>query len=414
MRLRSLLVPVACALAGCRSCQDAPTLPATSAPGSAPATPSSAAPARHAAPLAVSSASAAGSARPTPPAGGAPVALDEAGKASAKAYLQALGQGRALTRQKKLDEARAAFDRALKLVPDDARALAERGFVRLQGDDVEGAEQDFFRALDLSPDRPVLSAVTYNLSLVAERRHQPELAEQLRAAARSASGRAPPPACNVRVERDVRSMNGVPEGKTLATLAQVRAELSDFVTSYNLTLPTPLPTTTDEGALRAALFGALQPPWLLDTEQYLHLVFQRPDGRYLLYPGVASPQYYRCGSTTRVSADVTGAIPSTVVQDQLATPGMMCQSARGDQARPCGSAGTESWEPVQSFCTGQFEQRSWVTYFDRTTGLPLLQLYEDFSSSDFGSPVTWTTLQPRPDGVQLLGNGCNELVKFTP
>ena len=64
-----------------------------------------------------------------------------------------------------MEPARAAIERALALVPDNAEALLERGILRqLRGDDA-GARADWERAVEVAPDSVAADLARQNLSL---------------------------------------------------------------------------------------------------------------------------------------------------------------------------------------------------------------------------------------------------------
>ncbi len=133
------------------------------------------------------------------------------------AYSAELAAGRKLTAAGQHSEAIAALDRALAVVPGDARALAARGYARLLsvGDGALGqdqlaaldlAERDLKAALEASagPDNEKLhKAIQHNLGLVTKRRGVAPAVEG---------------ACTVTFER-------LPPGERLATWRQVGAHL---------------------------------------------------------------------------------------------------------------------------------------------------------------------------------------------
>lgn len=93
-----------------------------------------------------------------------------------KAYLAALRKGRSLTLAKKYDDAEAAFTAALDAIPDDGRALGERGYAFYLAHDDARAKADFAHALAVTPaSNKVLAAqLEYNLGLVADRSDDPD------------------------------------------------------------------------------------------------------------------------------------------------------------------------------------------------------------------------------------------------
>jgi len=112
-------------------------------------------------------------------------------------YWKAMNDGRAATRAKKWEDAYAAFDRALKAMPDDARAISERGYAKLLAKDYVGAIADLDRAVARTKDRKLLGQIYFNNGLAAE-------AKGDAAAARAAFARSneynPTPAAKKKLE----------------------------------------------------------------------------------------------------------------------------------------------------------------------------------------------------------------------
>jgi len=90
----------------------------------------------------------------------------DAGKLAA--YWKAMSDGRKATLAKKFDDAYAAFDRALVAMPDDARAISERGYAKLLAKDYKGALADLDFAVARTKDRKLLGQIYYNYGLAAE------------------------------------------------------------------------------------------------------------------------------------------------------------------------------------------------------------------------------------------------------
>lgn len=84
------------------------------------------------------------------------------------AYWKAMTDGRKATLAKKYDDAYAAFDKALKSVPDDARALSERGYAKLLAKDYKGAVADLDKSVVRTSDKKLLGQIYYNYGLAAE------------------------------------------------------------------------------------------------------------------------------------------------------------------------------------------------------------------------------------------------------
>lgn len=89
-----------------------------------------------------------------------------------RTYWAALTEGRTKTVAAKYPDAIAAFTRALAAIPDDGRALSERGYARFLAKDLDAAAADFERALltTSATDTGLRAQIEFNLGLVDEQR----------------------------------------------------------------------------------------------------------------------------------------------------------------------------------------------------------------------------------------------------
>lgn len=352
--------------------------------------------------------------RPRPaPSGSAPTALEGPAREQAERYVRALGRGRIATGKKQFPAAIKAFDEALAAQPGDARALAERGYARLLADDLDAAEKDLHAALDHHPEKAVLSAAVFNLSLIAKKRGNDALASDLTKAAKAARSPHADGSCMLDVRRS--GFMYEPDLKVVETLRQARGEMARDAANFNLTPSRPFPSSDEEAALRAAFSDGKPPPWLVEVSDpnaigsVFHLLFERPDKKFSVALRAGQFSFSRCGSTSSVDFDLSG-IPSVTVQETSGMVGYMCASKKTGDAKPCVDAPGEDWEPVQSFCATS-SYTIFSTYFDPATGAPLLQLIESAESSGNG-PTRQVVTTKTPDGVRVVGGGCNEVVPF--
>jgi tetratricopeptide (TPR) repeat protein len=79
-----------------------------------------------------------------------------------------LEQGQQLAAQGKLAEAIAAYEQALAVIPDEPRALAERGLVELRQKDYKRADATMRMAIAHATDPAIRGGALYNLGLVQE------------------------------------------------------------------------------------------------------------------------------------------------------------------------------------------------------------------------------------------------------
>ena len=90
------------------------------------------------------------------------------------AWTRAMAKGRVATNAEDYPAAIAAFDAALAAEPHDPRALAERGYARLEANEINAADFNLCSARDRTTDPALLGAIQHNLALIAEQRASQE------------------------------------------------------------------------------------------------------------------------------------------------------------------------------------------------------------------------------------------------
>jgi hypothetical protein len=111
----------------------------------------------------------------------APPAARDVGPPSADARaaaLRDLDEGRKLSRAKDWSKALEAFDRALKVMPEDPRINSEVGWAAFQANRLDRAEEANARALANAKDPLVRAPILYNVGRVAEARGKPDAAKK--------------------------------------------------------------------------------------------------------------------------------------------------------------------------------------------------------------------------------------------
>lgn len=392
--LRSTILLTLCLVAACKDkSSPVPAPPLASQAAAASVAPVASTPA---APTASASAKPSGSAQPS-----------EAEVEALRAYGQALGRGRKLTIQKKYDDAVAAFDKALRALPGDPRALSERGFARLQGGDLDGAEGDFYDAIAREPEAKILSAATYNLALVADKRGNTGLADELKEAARS--HRAPANKrsdCGVQIGRGKQTATWESKTRAFTTLREVRTAMNTIAADRKEPLSPPLPTVDEEEILEHAILGDKTSPWVLPIgDSYSFLAGQRGD--YKMAQNAFTPRFGRCGSTHRSRVEARP-YPHVVTSYYDSGYGLVC--------------GKGTWEPEDTDqhcltgCTGPSWSEDTIVVFDPTTLDPLVSVTVSFRySKDFDESQTKSaSFTIKDDRIHVLGASCAQVVSIRP
>jgi len=169
-----------------------------------------------------------------------------------KKYWVAMGQGRVASVKKQYSQALEAFDRALALLPDDARAYAERGYAQLLAKNYGLARADFDRAVLRTEDPKLLAQIWFNYGLTAEQEGRADDAASAfarsnelnptEAASAKIAGR---PTCTARV-----SQRKDLEGKGRPAPASASNGGGDFLLAFQRLLgdrtPDKTPSTADE------------------------------------------------------------------------------------------------------------------------------------------------------------------------
>lgn len=303
-----------------------------------------------------------------------PVVLDGAAKQTASAYLAALARGRKATVAKQYDLAESQFSACLTLIPDDPRALAERGYARMLADKLTEADADFAAAAKHAPCSIVLQQILHNQMLVARKRGDEPAAKQfekakqaLKAARRITSGVD----CSVNVGR-ISTRPQRPKDMTEAWQLAV----AEHVTQANikpeevsLAETTVAANVSDSELWRRISGGSSRDgAWVFTTngpDSYnigAHVVFAK-GGQLYLYPKVSFAWMGRCGWIGgNVSVNGGGATPWHItISSTENMSGYICEWPDG-KFEPCGSRDMEGGNPVQSYCSWSSSTEEVVVY----------------------------------------------------
>lgn len=177
MRRSSSLLFLA-ALCSSIACDDEPASPSASTP--AAASPSKAVKSSETKPSATpetkSTPGRGGGDEIKPATSGREVKAETVTRAQRTAAVGHIARGRTLSKDKKLDEALAAFEAAMKANPGSSTAACEAGYAALRLGKLDRAQRDLELGLQLVQQPNKEAACRYNLGLVAEKRGDPERA----------------------------------------------------------------------------------------------------------------------------------------------------------------------------------------------------------------------------------------------
>jgi hypothetical protein len=326
------------------------------------------------------------------PSSSAPKALTAA---ESRAYQAALGKGRLATQKQDWAAACAAFDQALAIAPEDARARAERGYARLLADDLDGAAKDFAAAQGHSSDKKLEAQIWYNAGLVAERRSN---SEEARAAFARSFALNPTAAANGKLDGKSRCIVGTDRSLTAPkNYPNWRAVWNGL--AANAGVPAP---ATDVAARNALHIDTCPTVCVGNTDHdgRFHLFFPRTDGSVEVHEKIGEGHYYRCGTPPGVTI-VDGSNPlHVVVANQLIEVGVSCHGRGAEEVCMMNCGGPLRWYRNDLF-------------YDLATHQRLLSLSQTGSGEH--DKVTETTREPKVDaeGVEFDGAGCGRTkVKF--
>lgn len=356
---------------------------------------------------------------PPKPSSSGPTELSAAEKALASAYLAALGRGRRLTRAKTWQEAIQSFDEALRLRPHDGTALAERGYAKLLAKDYEGARVDLNEAQDRAGAPEIIAQVWYNLGILEKETGNEvigddwiERAKVLRAHVRSDKSASANTRCPLQIDRPKT------QGIVIAGWNALRKALDD---DYQKRFSEPLTWKSSSNAsaeeIRQELTHATEDGkrvWLLQVSgesgnMTWHVVGALPDGKLVLFAGIANSYQGRCSMGTQSAGLSMEGVPHVMLEEVESVYGMLCELKNGEYAA---CKGEEGENPVQSFC-GYGTVTLSALFFDIEAKKQTLSISQTKPDKD-GGPHAWdVSLVVQNDGVLLTGAGCGGKESFT-
>lgn len=364
-------------------------------PPAPPASPSAEVEARLAAPSASAAAEEAPDAART---------LTKAERRDFERFRDAVADGRKATREKRWADAEAAFTKALRARPADARTRAERGYARLLGDELDEAAQDFERALAGGVDAKLGGQVFYNVGLLREKRKQPESARAAfaisNALAPSAAAKAKLGAkssCTADVDElpifgeDLRAVN---DFDALAKAIGPEKQLGSPKASVCVRTHTATGDPTDVDVCSG------EPPWVLNhhhlhfTENVFFVVPKKPAPGLLYYEARVGSWPAHCTNMPSPTATLAGDF-LRVTSTFDGTLAALDEEHESD----------DEWQLPCTDVLGYTEE----TFYETKSGKRVLRIY---MLPTAGIPAPKVTTDGRT--VTLTGAGCDRTLTLRP
>jgi hypothetical protein len=293
-------------------------------PSSTPGTPIAA---KASAPSAAPPQAARPAAAPSARVGTRPTPLDKAGQRAAKAYLLALGQGRRATLAKDYAAADRHFSKCLELMPQDPRALAERGYARLLAEQLPEATADLMAAETRAPNSALKLQIVHNLLLLARKagddraaRAREDEEKRIKAARRLPSGVA----CTSNIGPSDLELRTVDSFEAALKLVVAEHAKADGVAGKDVSFAEPY--SPDEGyeerlhamAARRPFPDGAHVLWTSRDSRYRNHAVIAQAGKFYVYPNLSVGGAPLCGfEGAQVTIEGGGATPWRIQREQV-------------------------------------------------------------------------------------------------
>lgn len=307
-----------------------------------------------------------------------------------KSYRAAMKEGREKTRAKKYTEAIAAFDRAIAALPDNtARAISERGYARLLGDQLDEASQDLDQAAGLTNDHKLLGQIWYNRGLIAEKQAKTEDAlrafltsnqfNPTKAAEKKIAGAK---SCALEVDR--KSVAPAKAAGWLALFKLIQAE------DYGYDDQNPASDQEAKKLLCEDSDCKETAPFLLKGDATQSLVIPQKGGSFLVFVSLGGLSYARCGMFGG-NLEIAGLSPLRIkrTNHEPGEPGYDCVNEEGESLGEDTDPGQEGVS-CMSFCADEGESSYDELFFDAKKNLVFTLSYsdeEEFKVSQSGTSI---------------------------
>jgi Flp pilus assembly protein TadD len=303
-----------------------------------------------------------------------PIALDDAAKRTATAYLAALARGRKATTGKDFAKAETEFSACLRLVPRDPRALGERGYARLLAGKLDDADADLKAAAEKAGSTGLLLQLVHNRLLVARKRGDVQAAEGFEADKKRLkdSRRIAPgidctsetrlvPLSPERPKTLLEAWKLVAEAHAAAVQMETKPEEIALGSEGPAEGAPPAPPPSEAELWQKMTGGTPRDGgWALTTATSNgstlagHALFSKA-GQLYVFPALYHSTVFRCGQDGGgvLTVDGGGVVPWHIkLEEEQLTAAYTC-GAEPDDGRfgVCGTAEDPGGPPVGSFCT---------------------------------------------------------------
>jgi hypothetical protein len=283
----------------------------------------------------------------------------------------ALAKGRKATIAKDYAVANEQFNKCLELLPNDSRALAERGYARLLADRWQEAQKDLIAAEHSAPNSMLRRQIVHNLMLVARKLGDDRAAQAWEAEkkridqARNVSGNI---ACTSTVSSsDLEPMVIESFDTALKRVISEHAR-ADGCPENEVSFASPRDSETNEEHRRVTVLAAQHPfpdekivVWTQGSSGYRNHAIIAQGGKFYVYPNLSTGGIALCGfdGLAEVTIEGGGATPMRIQVNRVSlVRGYKCAEPNGD----CTAEGT----PIMGFCAWSSSEMN-VTILDAKT-----------------------------------------------
>ena len=336
--------------------------------------------------------------------------LVDSEKAAYDAFRKAIARGRELTHKKDYAGAIKSYDAALVAMPNDPRALGERGFARLEAKDYAGALRDCDAARMRAPTPELEAQIWFNIGQAEEGLGH---AEAARAAYVQVQNRRPSAAaakhliglsqCDAYVDRDAKPGKVYPNW-----LAAFHAFDAAKIAAWNDS-DAPHPKTNDDA--QKAICGAActgEGPWLVTVGDpavaaEIALVAPQDAGKILVFHHLGDALGGRCAFVD--DAVLERGSPVHVRIKDLPSSLLFVRTDSLGEIKEC--------ELDVAVCQSACITQTWTErdyFFDLTARAQVLLVEQSGRPLPGGTYTRSVAIARKPDTIHLHGGGCDTTI----